>query len=281
MNIEQERKLGLKYLTITLIILTWIAWIEEAKAQTVQQWAVTPSVKYDHTGSPYIQSHVEAAIEEAIWVWESRIPGLDINYVGLTLGPVERAVITYKWETLQDYLAINNNPLSKAVERTWTYLDNGLISRSVIHMNTVYFQNGIDACQMMVFSHEFGHALGINGHSSNADDLMYFAPAHCRYMPTDNDLVVLGKQPATCHSVLTRENDIYVPDLNGFLAYQGDNIWSLAYMGDNPHEQGCNRATMSPEGVITLIDVQSIGATLQAVVLVPIGDNTWSLGWAE
>ncbi len=269
--------------------LFWLAFVlalvlagisTQGEAQTVQRWAVNPSVKYDATGSPYSANHVEAAIEEAIWVWETSIPSLDINYVGLTLGPVENAVITFKWNDPIAHWNLTGNLLSKGAEQKWTYLDNGLIAKSVIFLNTAYFEGGIDACQMTVFSHEFGHALGLNGHSDNPDDLMYYATEHCRYVPTDNDVSLLGYQPTACHAILTRENDISVPFLGGFLKKQEGAAWELESL-TSTSPRSCNTVTMDSQGVITMTDVRSITGNLSLVILSPIADNTWSLTWAE
>lgn len=284
MKIEGERKLGLKWIAVMCVIAMALMSIIELKAQTVQTWAVRPSVKYYGEGSPYSQAEAEEAIREAVWAWSSRIPALNIRYVGMTLAPIERAVITYQWKSLEDYLKIINNPLSQAAEQKWTYLDTGYISKSAIYLNLAYFSGSVDACALTVMSHELGHALGLSWHSPNPDDLMYYAPAHCRYMPSDNDIKLLGHTPATCHAVLAHDYGIYIPDVMGksaMLQYQGGEVWKLEYLKDNPHSRGCQTVSVDDNQIITITDLQGYTGRFSSVILSPIADNTWSLQWAE
>jgi hypothetical protein len=57
------------------------------------QWAASPNISYLDVDSPIESSKVEDAIDYVVWSWGSRIPGLGIKYVGLTLGPIENAIV--------------------------------------------------------------------------------------------------------------------------------------------------------------------------------------------
>jgi len=269
--------------TISTIVVCVLLLIGDAITQQSHQWAYSPSVKLDNTGGPYASIHVESAIEEVIWLWSSRMPEKEIKYIGLTLAPIENAVITYKWASPLDHFLLTGNLLSPAAEQKWIYVDNGLIARSVIHLNTAYFRGGIDRCQMKAFSHEFGHSMGADGHSENAEDLMFWAPSHCRYAPTDNDILMTGYSPSTCHSVLTRENDIFVPDIAGqqaYLRYQGEHVWKLEYTSEQL-SRSCRSAEFDRNtGTILLHDLQSSQHRYFAR-LESIGIDTWRLNYAE
>lgn len=202
---------------------------------SAEQWYSAPKVAYIDAGTPEESVKVEEAIDQVVWSWRSRIPKLDIKYVGLTRLPIQNAVITFKWISPLDHLTLTGSFESVGVEQTWIYLDSGFTARSVISLNAGYFGKGIDACKMVVFSHELGHSLGVVGHSPNKDDLMYWAPGHCRPVPTDNDVRLTGNIPTTCHTEMTKDYDLFVPEIYGkeaYLKYEGDFIWSLDYMAD-------------------------------------------------
>lgn len=253
-----------------------------AEAQ-VQQWAAKPSVSLDNAGAPYVSVHVESGIEEVIWAWSSRMPNMQLKYIGLTLGPVENAVITYKWLDPVAHMNLTGSLLTPAAEQKWTYIDNGFIARSVIYLNAAYFKGGLDRCQLTIMSHELGHALGLNGHSPDPQDLMYYAPAHCRYTPTDNDIALTGKASSTCHAILTRDNDISLPDIAGqqaYLRYQGNQEWKLEHVAEKK-SRGCNGATFNQDtGAIHLPDLQSSQHRYSAR-LESIGADVWRLNYAE
>jgi len=200
-----------------------------------EEWAVTPQVKYIDSGSPYESAIVEDAIEQVVWSWNNSIEGLNLNYAGLTLPPVQNAIITFQWLNAVDHFNISGNIFAMGVEQTWIYTNSGKVAKSVISMNVDYLSDGIDACAMVVFSHELGHSLGVTGHSTNPDDLMYYAPAHCRPVPTDSDVRLSGHIPSTCYAELTQDYDIFIPEIYGkqaYLKYDGNFTWSLSYLAD-------------------------------------------------
>ena len=210
-------------------------------AYGADRWAVAPKVKYIHEGSPIESYQVEEAIRQVVWSWRGRIPKLEISYAGMTLGPAENAVITYRWHGLAEHIQLTGSFLSKGAEQTWISLDTGLTVRSVIFLNSAYFEKGIDDCAMMAFSHELGHALGVRGHSSDPNDLMYYAPSHCRPTPTDSDVLLAGHTPTTCYTEMTKDYDLFIPEISGkeaYLEYEGGHTWRLSYLADTP-TRGC------------------------------------------
>ncbi|MFA5387885.1 MAG: hypothetical protein WC322_05910 [Candidatus Paceibacterota bacterium] len=148
---------------------------------------------------------------------------------------MQNAIITFQWLSAVDHFNISGSIFAEGVEQTWIYTNSGKVAKSVISLNVSYLSSGIDACAMVVFSHELGHALGVTGHSSNPDDLMYYAPSHCRPVPTDSDVSLSGHIPSTCHAEITQDYDIFVPEIYGkeaYLRYEGDFTWSLSYLAD-------------------------------------------------
>lgn len=279
------RELDMARRGFVLGIVVWcvLAFVFDSQGQQVQKWAVTPSVKLNNAGSPYASVHVEAGIEEAIWAWSSRMPTMQIKYVGLTLAPVENAVITFRWMDPMQHFDLTDNLFAVAAERKWTYIDNGMIARSVIYLNSSYFTGGIGRCQLTAISHELGHAFGLRVHSLDPEDLMYWAPTHCRYTPTDHDIHLTGNVASACHAVLTRDNDIAVPDIAGqqaYLRYQGGSTWKLEYVAPKVSRACASAQFNSTTGAIVLPDLR--GATKRySARFESIGFDTWRLNNAE
>lgn len=164
----------------------------------------------------------------------ARIPEIDLRYVGLTLGPIRNAVITFRWLPALEHFDITGNLFAVGVEQKYVYIDSGFVARSVISMNAAWFSGSIDSCGLVFFSHELGHSLGA-GHSLNPDDVMYYAPDKCRPTPTDADIRLTGHVPTTCYTEMTKDYDLFIPEIQGkeaYLRYEGEFIWKLDYLSD-------------------------------------------------
>lgn len=270
------------YIFILSTFATWMLDSRESDGKPVD-WSVTPNVAYMESGSPVETALIEEAIEYVVWSWNSRIPTLDMKYVGLTLGPIESAIITYRWLGPFQHFELTESFSAKGVEQTWIYIDNGLIARSLISMNTGYFEKDFGNCELMTFAHELGHAIGGIGHSANPNDLMYWAPAHCRPTPTDSDVRYLGYTPATCHTEMLNNYDLFIPEIYGkeaFLKYEGGMIWSLEYLNDKLPRSCSVSEYSAAQGELRLTNVkgqyEAYSATFKAV-----GEDKFKLIYAE
>jgi len=241
------------FISLTIILCVFMLFLNSQVE--AEEWAVTPQVKYIDSGSPYESALVEDAIEQVVWSWNNSIAGLNLKYAGLTLPPVQNAIITFQWLDAVDHFNISGSIFAMGVEQTWIYTNSGKVARSVISMNVSYLSDGIDACAMVVFSHELGHSLGVTGHSTNPDDLMYYAPAHCRPVPTDSDVRLSVHIPSTCHAEITQDYDIFIPEIYGkqaYLKYDGDFTWSLSYLADKLPRSCSGSEFDSASGLLSL-----------------------------
>ncbi len=264
-----------------IVIVAWcvFAFVWDADSQS-QRWNTTPQLVYDHTNSPYHSAfHVEEALEYAVWTWNSRVD-LDIRYVGLTLAPVERGIITFKWISALDMFLWRDSHQIGGVTQSWYYLDGSGMARAVVSLNIGYFQNKIDACQMTIITHELGHGLGIMGHSTNSNDLMYHTQRHCRYTPSNGDIALTKYKKLTCHAEYNREGDIYIPSIDGHRAMLRKidiNLWDLAYLERDGSQ--CAATTIDDELNFILHDLRSIDGKVRAEFRYE-GNDTWRLVWA-
>lgn len=270
----RERKIGLAWLAALSIVGALVTY--EGDAQN-QRWNVSPQVSYTADGSP--ADDVEAAIEYAIWTWESRLD-LDIQYV-MTPAPVQRAVITFQWVTGLQMYDLRKNFTTKGLTQSWFYVDGTGMAKASVSLNADYFSGDIDACEMLAVAHELGHAIGILEHSSRPEDLMYWAPSHCRYIPTATDLSMTKYRQTSCHAEYNREGDIYIPSIAGhraMLKNLGDNQWNLVYLERDGSV--CASTSIDEDLHITLNDIRSPILTVMAEFDY-IGSNTWALIYAE
>lgn len=268
------------FFVLAVICFALVAFLSLASGAT-PKWHDTPPVEYINEGSPVDSEKVEEAIDYVVWSWGSRIPELELRYVGLTLGPISNAVITFRWLSVLDHFTLTDNLFAVGAEQKWVYLDSGFIARSVISMNAGWFSGDIDSCDLTFFSHELGHSLGA-GHSLNSEDVMYYAPAKCRPTPTDADIRLTGNVPTTCYTEMTKDYDLFIPEIQGkeaYLRYEGEFIWKLDYLADKiPRD--CREASFNWASGELQIDVKGRNAGYSARFQ-QISDDKFQLVYAE
>lgn len=172
------------------------------------------------------------------------------------------------------------NLLTKGYAVTSYYTSSGIIAGVRIYLNKDMLPTA-DACTMQAIIHEIGHGLGAK-HTSNDNDVMYtYGADGCRYALSVADVEQLQYGSDMCYAELTPENDIYIPWAGGnsaLLKYDGAQ-WTLAQYA--PSAGNCTSVSMDSTGELTFTDVRRIEGRLSSVILSPVGDNAWSLEWAE
>jgi hypothetical protein len=179
--------------------------------------------------------------------------------------------ITYKMGELL-YFLDNFSIFTKGVTRTYYYLGTNNIAYVTITLNPLYFYSTVDGCEGLIITHEYLHAMGSQGHNDLAHTLMYNAPSHCRYFPTQEDL----PSSPSCHAEVSPTYDLYIPNILGmqvFLRNEGNNFWKVDWTSEVGEERCTNYSIDS--GAVRLEDVRSIEGNYK-IVLKPYG-GLWQL----
>jgi hypothetical protein len=126
--------------------------------KSLTHWASFPVRVYFDPGSDYTPQR-QALAESGLADWTARTGGL-VRYT-VTQDAAQAQVVIYFVDTLEGTLIGWTN---------WSFDDSGNIQ----HADTRIATNGLqDGDIRWVAAHEFGHALGLDGHSKQQQDLMF------------------------------------------------------------------------------------------------------------
>jgi len=283
-EIARQRKLALKWMLVFSVMLVAMEFMQKAEAQqNPYRWITSPTVSfYETPGFPSGVSAAEweSAIKYAAWSWGTRTGIGAPEFLGEGIfGP--QGHINIRIATPIEYI-LNGGKADQGAVTKWSFYTNTAWMYSAnILLNGAYFDGPvIDRCEMLTLVHEFGHAMGVIGHSSDGNDVMALRRDHCRYALTGADVewIDMFNSDQTCYAELTRENDIYIQGLDGFrvmLAAISDDIWQLVYL-EPTDDLYCPVATLDANLNLHIDSVQRPGVDLEADFEY-IGNSQWRL----
>jgi len=98
---------------------------------------------------------------------------------------------------------------TKAITRYWYDLSSGALVGALIYLNEIYFTKANYDCALQTAVHELGHAIGINGHSSDHHAVMSVSGYYdCRYDLSASDALLASAKAEKCHAELKIRNEI-------------------------------------------------------------------------
>lgn len=174
------------------------------------------------------------ALQEVSHQWSIR-SGVDLQVVGARdFCPSVPSICVKFVDSFSIWLA-TRDPYAIAATIPYVFPDETM-SRAEIMLDRDMLFEGFHECIMYILTHEFGHAVGIQGHSDNPLDVMYYDQNKCAYALTHGDVGMLSDRYNTdkCSSYVTSNLDLSVP------AIMGHSV-SLSWMGDGWQIIGENR----------------------------------------
>jgi hypothetical protein len=254
----------------------------------IAEWENGTFVQFRTEKLPVSEETMREAIRYSAWSWAQRT-GIDIELRGTAAENIREGGIIFRWEPQQHFVSMGL-PAVNAYTRRWIYSDTQLTYGYEVVLNLQSFK-GLEVSNMRTIMHEMGHALGIREHSADRHSVMSIPvisePA--RYALSTVDIVnvpgvAVIERGSLCHAELTRELDIYIPDIQGkraSLKYMGDQLWKLQSVSENPQSSNCNSTAVDPQTLTLHInDLRSLEVTYQAI-LDYTGNDMWKLRWAQ
>ena len=241
-----------------------------AKATGQLTWSAGEvDVYHNPKGSPLPNDTAQGVIEYAAWSWRQRT-GLDISYKGITNETQIDGAIVIQWADQIQLLIQSGSLFISGLTTSRYYPSSGqMVSARVTLLRSEWSGDWRSAAHTIM--HEMGHAIGINGHSSDKNAVMY---AHkqigSRYALTAADAILAGYDSHVCHAELTPHGDVYIPAIIGHgvtLKRQGD-----FFRLDHDHQTGDSCSGSYDGARATLFDVRGLGESYKDVVLRHRGD---------
>jgi hypothetical protein len=256
-------------------------------SSSTAEWENGTFVQLNPAQAPISATISETALLDAIrysaWSWQQRT-GIDISVQGTTTANVVKDGIVVRWEPQQHFDEMKLSWVN-GYTRRWIYPDTLATFGYEIVLNLQTF-NGLDVRNMRTITHEIGHALGIKAHSSDPHSVMAvpLLSEPARYSLSIADALQTGSVGSLCHAELTREFDIYIPDIQNqraVLKYLGGETWKLQILNKNPQPQTCHSVTVNPLTLqLYFSDLRTVDTAYRAT-LDFIGNDTWKLHWAQ
>jgi len=226
-KIEQQRKTGILFVALIAILAMCI---ESAHAQP--KWDESRIIDiYVHRDGPLSLYDTYYSAMYAGWAWGQRT-GLRTQVRGSSsqAGDNTRGIVIEFGSS--DQMKRMKAP-EGAVAATWVefnlWTDDINFAYILIDESKIV---DFAHCFGNILIHEMGHAVGIQGHSDDAADVMHadYDTGDCRHMITANDARMAPYEPQLCHSELSPVGDLYIPSIQGTsatLSYRGGMRWQL------------------------------------------------------
>jgi|GEM_PF-1044650 len=252
----------------------------------IAEWENGTFIQFNTAQAPVSETISETdllnAIRYSAWSWQERT-GINIALQGNTTANVVKDGIVVRWEPQQHFYEMGLYAVN-AYTRRWIYPDTSATFGYEIVLNLNTF-NGLDVKNMRTITHEIGHALGIKTHSDDPHSIMAIPllSEPPRYSLSIADALRAGTGGSLCHAELTREFDIYIPDIQNqraVLKYQGNETWKLQILNKNPQARTCTSVTVDPLTLqLNFSDLRTVDTSYHAILNF-IGNDTWKLYWA-
>lgn len=240
------------------------------------EWTDRIPVYYQGQDKP----HAIESLQYAIWSWRERT-GWDIYYAGETREDIMEGGIVMRWDGADHFSRQGWDPqTARGYAKRWVHggTDRLYSYEAVLH-ERLYLMETLTTETMV---HELGHALALSGSHLEDQGAVMRQGSNRRYALSTTDVLNVTAQGSLCHAELTRELDIYVPDIEGMrglLRYVGQEIWILDELSPNPVSPGCDAAMLYKDDLY-FYDLRSPEHTWYAE-LEWIGHNLWRLRYAE
>ncbi|OFE11422.1 hypothetical protein PHACT_12765 [Pseudohongiella acticola] len=219
---------------------------------------------YNSTGAPL---DAGTLLAYSIWTWGQRV-GLEITYKGLTYETAVDGAIVINWQSFFAMWAEHGSYEVKGYASSRYYPSTGELASS-----SIYLRDDLIGSPLLAVSvHEHGHALGIRGHNTDPNGVMYdTAP---RYALTASDAALTAYDYSPCHAELSPAGDVYLPGVGGkgFTLSPVDDYYQITH----EHDTDLYCTGFSGDGTVTITEVRGMDETYHDAVLAPINNDS---GW--
>jgi len=250
--------------TLVVVLSSLLFGIDRALAA---QWTHPVEVDYNPANSNIPALEMESAIEYVVWSLSERT-GLPIVYTGTTTAPGRISVV---WSDLP--WMVNGRFLRGRTTVNWI---DGRITDAKVELSRAFFRD-LGKCNIEILIHELTHALGYESAGESQPNDIYhplddhgvmWSGDHCRYSLSTDDVRGLPYGKNLCHVELTREFDLYLPDMRAEMIYSGVvggyHTWTL-----NGYAPGLSQCARIENGRIVLTDIRTLGKRYSRAVLEP------------